>query len=223
MKQFLILLLLLPSISHAALKPSIAKRLASFKNEGDGKEITEALLKKGDKPGTELEKKLKQVAKDVMPYLDSSVRNADWNRELRFGIDGPSCFDAAPKLGVIFRALGLPGYVVARPEHVFMIVETPEVVLLVDPTIRQNFGHDLAPSWVPRIFVGTLSELKALFRRDPQVPNLPYTKFYFDPENPPTRRESKMLDRRDKLLSSPETKEHAPLTEFLNRSTSSSR
>jgi hypothetical protein len=69
---------------------------------------------------------------------------------------------------------------------------------------------------VPKIFVGTLSELKALYEKDPGLPVLPYQKIYFNQDWPAVRRDSKMLDRRDSFLSSPDSKEHAPLTEYFN-------
>jgi hypothetical protein len=134
------------------------------------------------------------------------------------GIDGPTCFDAAPKLGLLLRALGLPGWVAAAGHHVFLIAEAPEAILLIDPTIRQYFGQNRAPDWVPHIFVGTLSELRALYAREPGLPVLPYQEIYFHPEWTAVRHDSRMLGRRDKLLRSPMNQEHAPLTEFLNKS-----
>jgi hypothetical protein len=214
-----IAVILLMGLSHsssaAPLNPAIRARIAALTNEGEGKLVTEKLMRLGDNPGTETQRRLMLAAKAAMPYLDESVRQADWN-ETHMGLDGPVCFDAAPKLGLMFRARGLPGYVASCAHHVFMIVETPEAVLLIDPTIRQYFGQDGAPSWVPQIFVGTLSELKALYARDPNLPVLPYQAIYFNSESPAYRRDSKMLNRRDNFLWLPASKEHAPLTDFFN-------
>lgn len=209
--------LLLPSAAFSAsLNPEMAAKIAALRSEGEGTRVTEELMKRGDKPGTALQRRLQQAANAAIPFLDESVKNADWN-ETHMGIDGPSCFDAGPKLGLMFRAKGLPGWVAAAGHHVFMIVEAPEATLLIDPTIRQYFGQNHAPAWVPKVFVGTLSELKALYNRDPGLPVLPYQRIYFDPEWPAKRRDSKMLSARSKFLRSTQSREHAPLTEYFNR------
>lgn len=202
--------------SAAELNPNMRARIAAIVSEGEGTVVTEELMRKGNKPGTEIQKKLTQAANAAAPFLNESVRWADWN-DSHMGIDGPSCFDAGPKLGLMFRALGLPGWVAAAGHHVFMIVETKDATLLIDPTIRQYFGQDSAPSWVPRVFVGTLSELKALYAREPGLPNLPYNEIYFNPEWPAKRKDSKMLSARGKFLRSINSKEHAPLTEYFNK------
>ncbi len=200
----------------APLNPAMRAKIAALASEGEGTHVTEALLRRGDKPGTELEAKLKRAAAAAAPFLDASVKEAPWN-DSHMGIAGPSCFDAAPKLGLMFRALGLPGWVASCGHHVFMIVEAAEATLLVDPTIRQYFGQDSAPDWVPLVFVGTLSELKALFARDPGLPVLGYQAIYFNPDWPATRKDSKMLSRRGSFLSSPNSSEHQPLTNYFNR------
>jgi hypothetical protein len=208
-------LALLPSRASAALEPAVAARLAALTNEGEGTRITEELLRAGDRPGSAEERRLLRAAASAMPYLEESVRRAGWN-DVHMGLDGPACFDAAPKLGLLFRAQGLPGYVAASSHHVFLVAETPSATLLVDPTIRQYFGQDAAPAWVPKIFVGTFSELRALYSRDPGLPVLPYQAVYFDPEWPAYRRDSRMLSRRNQLLSSPGSEEQAPLAAYLN-------
>jgi hypothetical protein len=211
------------SVCEAApLNSDVASCLARIRGEDSGARITEELLRKGDKPGTAIQRKIRQAAAAAIPYLDESVRKAPWN-ESHMGIDGPACFDAAPKFALMLRGMGLPGYVAACAHHVFMIVETAEATLLVDPTIRQYFGQTSAPAWVPKIFVGTLSELKALFARDPGLPVLSYQSIYFNPDWPATRRESKMLSRRDKFLRSSGNAEHAPLTTYFNAGTGSFR
>lgn len=201
--------------AEAALNPGIAARIAGLVNEGEGTVITEALLRLGDHPGTQTQRTLQRAAVAATPYLDASVRQAPWN-DSHMGLDGPACFDGAPKLGLMFRARGLPGYVAACGNHVFLIAETPEATLLIDPTIRQYFGQDSAPDWVPTIFVGTLSELKALYAKDPGLPVLPYSSIYFNADSPAYRRDSKMLGQRNRFLSSPESTEYAPLTRYFN-------
>jgi hypothetical protein len=201
--------------AYAALNPSMQSRLASLVNEGEGTAVSEALLARGDHPGTDIEKKLRNIARAAEHDLDESVRNADWN-DAHFGIDGPACFDGAPKFGLLLRALHLPGYVAASGSHVFLIAQTADAALLIDPTIHQYFGQDSAPDWVPRIFVGTLSELRALYEREPGLPLLPFEKIYFDPEWPASRKDSKMLGQRDRLLSRQSDAEYAPLVRFLN-------
>jgi hypothetical protein len=207
---------LLAPPARAALNPGVAARLASLTSEGEGTPVTETLLRRGDHPGTLVEQKLKQVAKAAASYLDASVRNAPWN-DSHMGIDGPVCFDGAPKFGLLLRVLRLQGYVAVCGHHVFLIADYPEATLIIDPTIRQYFGQNLAPDWVPRIFVGTLSELKALYERDPGLPVLPYKQIYFSVDDPASRSDRRMLAHRDRLLSQPEGSEYAPLAEYLNR------
>ena len=218
LKQLLFTALLLaPASAHSApLKPAMEAKIAAIRSEGEGTRVTEELLRKGDKPGTATQRRLQAFAAATIPYLDASVSKAPWN-DSHMGIEGPSCFDAAPKFGLMLRAMGMPGWVASCAHHVFVIAETPEATLLIDPTIRQYFGHNHAPAWVPKIFVGTLSELKALYSREPGLPVLPYNKIYFDPEWPAQRRDSKMLSARGKFLRSTQSKEHAPLTGYFNR------
>jgi hypothetical protein len=219
LKQFLLIALLvalpLQAVAASALNPAVAAHLEALTSQGEGTQLTELAMRKLDKPGTATEKMIKEAVKPMIPYLDASVRQADRN-DVHMGIEGPMCFDAAPKLGLLFRALGLPGYVVACGHHVFMVVQTAETMLIVDPTIRQYFGQDAAPSWVPKVFVGTLSELKALYNRDPGLPVLPYKEIYFNADWPAYRRDSKMLSVRSSLLRSPNSKEFAPLTKYFN-------
>ena len=209
-------LYLSPSAAAAELKPGMRARIAAIRNEGEGTTITENFLKKGDRRGTETQKSLQNIAASARAYLDASVRAGDWN-DTRMGIDGPTCFDAAPKFALMLRALGLPGYVVNNDHHVFLVAETKDATLIIDPTIRQYFGQNYAPTWVPQIFVGTLSELRALYAREPGLPVLPYQQIYFDPSWPSERHDSKMISRRNKFLSSPNSREHEPLTDFFNR------
>lgn len=204
-----------PAIAGTPLHPAMRERIAALRSEGEGTRVTEELLRKGDKPGTELQKKLQRAANAMAPFLDASVKEAPWN-DSHMGIDGPSCFDAAPKLGLMFRAMKLPGWVASCGHHVFMIVETPEVTLLIDPTIHQYFGQNSAPAWVPQIFVGTLSQLKALYAREPGLPVLPYKQIYFNEDYPATRKDSKMLSRRGQFLGSSGSREHQPLTDYFN-------
>ncbi len=193
------------------LDPVASARIAAISNDGDGTAVNERLLARGDNPGTDAQRKIMQAAAEATQYLDASVKVSQ-----NIGIDGPVCFDAAPKFALMLRGRSLPGYVAYNSHHVYMIAETANAVLLIDPTIRQYFGQDSAPSWVPKIFVGTLSELKALYARDPGLPLLHYQDIYFDAMYPATRSDSRMISVRDSFLSSSESSEYSPLTEYFN-------
>lgn len=112
--------------------------------------------------------------------------------------------------------MGFPVHTVSTTGHVFLIADYPEGVFIVDPTFRQFLGQDAAPDYVPRIFVGGLSELAAIYERDPNVPVMPYRKIYFDSSWPPTIRDSFLVSSRDSFLWSPMNEEHAPLTAYFN-------
>ena len=202
----------------AELDPAMRARIAAVANEGEGTLVSEALLRKHDSSSSAArarEAALIAAASAAAPYLDESVRKAPWN-DARMGIDGPVCFDGAPKLGLMLRALGYPVYTAATGSHVFLIAVYPEAMFLVDPTIHQYFGQDAAPGWVPQVFVGTVSELAALYGRDPGVPVLPYRKIYFDLEWPAYRKDSMIVSKRDRLLWSPFNAENAPLAAYFN-------
>jgi len=209
----------------AELDPAMRARIAAIANEGEGSVVTEALLRKHDSssPAARARKAaLVEAATAAAPYLDESVRKAGWN-DSHMGIDGPVCFDGAPKLGLLLRALGFPVFTAATGSHVFLIAVYPEAMFVVDPTIHQYFGQDAAPEWAPQVFVGTVSELAALYQRDPGVPVLPYRKIYFDAEWPAYRKDSMILSKRDKFLWSPFSAENAPLASFFNAEARRSR
>lgn len=215
--KFLVAFFIFAAVSHAhafGLDASISERLAGISDEGDGVKLTESGLAKGDRPGSDLAKKLKSVVREAAPYLNKSVLNGGWN-ESKMSIDGPVCFDAAPKLAMMLRAQGFPAHVAASGHHVFIVLETKDVSLIVDPTIHQYFGQDASPDWAPRIFVGTLSELKALYARDPGVPVMTYDLVYFNPEDPSVRRDTKIVGMRSKLQYLWFNSEQAPLIEYL--------
>jgi hypothetical protein len=220
-----ILALAVPAARAAELDPVMRERIAAIANEGEGAAVTEELLRRheGSGPAARARKAaLEEAAAVAAPFLDESVRKADWN-ESHMGIDGPVCFDGAPKLGLMFRAKGIPVYTATTGSHVFLIANFPEAMFVVDPTIRQYFGQDLAPSWVPQVFVGTVSELAALYARDPGLPVLPYRKIYFNLEWPASRKDSMIIGKRDKFLWSTSSAEYAPLTAYFNAEARRSR
>ena len=204
--------------ASAQLDPAARERIAALSSAGDGEAVTETLLRRheGTGPQARAEKAALIAASiEAMPYLDESVRHAP-DIDPPMGIDGPTCFNAAPKLGMMLRAEGFPVLTVATAGHVFLIARYPDATFIVDPTIRQFLGQDAAPDWVPRIFVGGVSELAALYQKDPGLPVMPYRQIYFNPEWPSAVADSKMIGRRDRFLWSPMSAEHAPLTRYFN-------
>lgn len=215
MKTLILLALLWASAANAfGLSADISERLANISTDGDGTELTESALARGDRPGTELSKKLKEIVRGAAGAVNKSVLEAGWN-ESKMSIDGPVCFDAAPKLALLLRGRGYPAHVTASGHHVFIVLETKEVSLIIDPTIHQYFGQDAAPAWAPQIFVGTLSELKALYARDPGLAVLPYDQVYFNPADKSVRRDSKIVAARTKMTYLSFSSEQAPLIEYL--------
>lgn len=98
----------------------------------------------------------------ALPALRESVALGSWSGP-RTTLDESCCGDAAPKLAALLRARGIPARLVEAEFHYYVILDLPEGQLIVDPTIRQFFGKKGAPKSVPAVFVGTISELRALF------------------------------------------------------------
>jgi hypothetical protein len=211
------LALLLPAAHAAGLDPAARARLSALKNEGEGALVSEQALRRRERRTPEAaarKQALKDAAYRAAPFLDQSVRRYPRN-DTGTGLEGKNCFDAAPKLAMMLRAQGWPVYSAHAAGHVFLIADFPEGSFIVDPTIRQFLGEGRV-SWVPLIFVGTVSELAALYARDPGLPVLPYRKIYFDAEWPAYRKDSAMLGKRDALLRSPDGAEYGPIASYFN-------
>ncbi len=103
------------------------------------------------------------VAK-VLPALRESVALGSWSGP-HTTLDQSCCGDAAPKLAALLRARGVPARLIEAEAHFYVLIESPDVQLFIDPTIRQFFGKRAAPRGVPEVFVGTLPELAEFFER----------------------------------------------------------
>lgn len=100
----------------------------------------------------------------ALPALEKSVALGGWNGP-GTNLDKPCCGDAAPKLAYLLRAHGMAVNVVEAEFHYYLSQDLEHGRLFVDPTIRQFFGGSRAPPEIPKVFVGNLSDLHALFRR----------------------------------------------------------
>ncbi|UPT74716.1 MAG: hypothetical protein M0D55_03045 [Elusimicrobiota bacterium] len=98
----------------------------------------------------------------LLPALRESVALGSWNGP-RTTLDESCCGDAAPKLAALLRAKGVPARLVEAEFHYYVMIETPEAQIIVDPTIRQFFGKKQAPRGIPDVFVGTTGDLNELF------------------------------------------------------------
>ena len=100
----------------------------------------------------------------VLPFLRESVALGSWSGP-HTTLDESCCGDAAPKLAALLRSRGIPARLVEAEFHYYVMIETPETQIVVDPTIRQFFGKKGAPRAIPDVFVGTVGELNALFEK----------------------------------------------------------
>lgn len=100
----------------------------------------------------------------AVPGLRRSVELGQWNGPSTT-LDGPCCGDAAPKLAALLRMRGWPAMLVEAEFHFYVVVRLPDGDVVVDPTFRQFFGREKAPSSVPQAFVGTWGELDGVFER----------------------------------------------------------
>ena len=65
--------------------------------------------------------------------------------------------------------------VVEAEFHYYLIQRLPFGEIVVDPTIRQFFGGTRAPPSVPKVFVGTVADLHALFARHDAAKSTSYS------------------------------------------------
>lgn len=154
----------------------------------------------------------RRAVEAALPALRESVSRGDWNGP-RTTLDDSCCGDAAPKLGVLLRGLGVPARLVEAEFHYYLILDLPEGQLVVDPTIRQFFGKKNAPRGVPTVFAGTISELHALFRFHAKAKTTSYdpSRIYF--RQAVSREEP--LRRLDAEVRGGSAAEHEPLRRFL--------
>ena len=109
-------------------------------------------------------KLLYAAVREVLPALEQSVGLGDWNGP-GTTLDKPCCGDASPKLAFLLRAQGMAVNVVEAEFHYYLTQDLEHGRLFVDPSIRQFFGGSRAPPEIPKIFVGSVEDLHALFRR----------------------------------------------------------
>lgn len=107
---------------------------------------------------------LRSIVDELQADLEESVVRGEWFGP-RTTVDGPACGDAAPKLAALLRERGVPARLVEAEFHYYVVVDTPDGWIVVDPTIRQFFGRATAPKSVPKVFIGSLGELRAFFDR----------------------------------------------------------
>ncbi len=100
----------------------------------------------------------------ALSALRESVALGQWSGP-NTTLDESCCGDAAPKLALLLRAQGVPARVVEAEFHYYVVLDLPDGLLVVDPTVRQFFGRKQAPKTVPQVFIGTVAELHALFKR----------------------------------------------------------
>ena len=117
-----------------------------------------------DRKLSDSRKLLYAAVREVLPALEKSVGLGDWNGP-GTTLDKPCCGDATPKLAFLLRAQGMAVNVVEAEFHYYLTQDLEHGRLFVDPSIRQFFGGSRAPPEIPKVFVGTVEDLHALFRR----------------------------------------------------------
>jgi hypothetical protein len=147
----------------------------------------------------------------VLPALERSVWHGGW-RGPGTTLHDSCCGDAAPKLGLLLRQMGRAVDVVEAEFHYYLIQRLPFGEIVVDPTIRQFFGGARAPPSIPKVFVGTVSDLHALFARHAAAKTTSYdvARIYF---RDAVVRNAKLEEVRRLARETPESPEHQPLAD----------
>lgn len=101
---------------------------------------------------------LRREIGEVVPALAASLKARGKS------LSGKACGTAAPALAWMLRRMGREAHVVDAEMHVYLLYEAPEGRIIIDPTVRQFFGGERAPSDIPSVFVGTAGELNDLFK-----------------------------------------------------------
>lgn len=145
----------------------------------------------------------------VLPALEKSVWHGGW-RGPKTTLNDSCCGDAAPKLGLLLRQMGHPVDVVEAEFHYYLIQRLPYGEVVIDPTIRQFFGGARAPPSIPKVFVGTVSDLHALFARHAAAKTTSYDvpRVYF---RDAVVRNAKLEGVRRLAAERPESPEYQPL------------
>ena len=153
---------------------------------------------------------VRAAVESVLPELKESVALSSWAAKT---LDGKCCGAGAPRLALLLRAKGVPARLVEAAEHYYVVVDTPDGLIYVDPTVRQWFGAIDAPATVPLVFVGTEAELRELFQRHylQREPGYGPDRVYFSAARVRERGLDKLLD---KIRRSPHG-EYAPLRRAL--------
>lgn len=116
---------------------------------------------------------LRSAVDRLTPRLTKSVERGDWNG-LGTTLDKACCGDAAPKLSFLLRENGFPVDQVSAEFHQYLVYRLGSGQLIVDPTIRQFFGGARAPPGIPKVFVGSIGELHALYERYKDIKTTSY-------------------------------------------------
>jgi hypothetical protein len=145
----------------------------------------------------------------VQPALERSVWHGGW-RGPRTTLHDSACGDAAPKLGLLLRQMGHAADVVEAEFHFYLVSRLPFGELIIDPTIRQFFGGARAPPEIPKVFVGTVADLNALFIRHAAAKTTSYdvSRIYFRDAQV---RNAKIEELRRLALAQPDSPEYQPL------------
>ncbi|MCX5795044.1 MAG: hypothetical protein NTY77_06090 [Elusimicrobia bacterium] len=117
-----------------------------------------------DREAVAVKAELRRAVAAAQPALERSVWHGGW-RGPGTTLHDPCCGDAAPKLGLLLRQMGHAADVVEAEAHYYVLYRLPFGEVVIDPTIRQFFGGARAPPDIPKVFVGTVADLNALFTR----------------------------------------------------------
>jgi hypothetical protein len=150
------------------------------------------------------------VVREALASLRESVARGGWTGP-DTALEDSCCGDAAPKLAVLLRGRGLPARLVEAEFHYYVLLDLPGGQIVIDPTVRQFFRR--APESVPPVFVGTITQLKALFASRSAEKTTRYApdRIYFSD----ARDREAALAALDRKVRSGSSDEHAPLRRFL--------
>jgi hypothetical protein len=162
-----------------------------------------------DRDAARAVRELGRAVAAVQPALERSVWHGGW-RGPRTTLDDSACGDAAPKLGLLLRQMGHAADVVEAELHFYLVYRLPYGEVVIDPTIRQFFGGARAPPDIPKVFVGTVAELNALFARQAAAKTTSYgvSRIYFQDAQV---RNAKIEELRRLAQARPDTPEYQPL------------
>lgn len=163
--------------------------------------------------GTQIRREaVRRAVEGLIPALRESVSRGNWNGP-DTTLDESCCGDAAPKLAAMLRAKGVPARLVEAEFHYYVMVESGEDKIVVDPSVRQFFGKKKAPLTVPTVFVGTIEDLTRLYESHRIVKSTRYepSRIYFSEA---VQREAKLQATLEAIRTNPAA-EYEPLRRAL--------